>query len=76
MSTADFPKRYLKNAWIDKDKDSDYWLYIQSGELHAQFCFTDTMDLNAAENAEVRRALNAWLAEQDSGNGQRKTTKR
>ena len=69
MSVPDFPKRYLKNAWVDKDEDGDYWLYIQSGELYAQFCFTETMDLEADENSGIRRTLEAWFADRDRGNG-------
>jgi hypothetical protein len=60
---------YLKNARVEKDEDGDYWLYIQSGAGKAMFCFTEGMDLDADENAEVRRTLEAWLAEQDGTNG-------
>jgi len=72
---ADFPSRYLKNAWVDQDEDGDYWLRIESGALHAVFCITETMDLDAEENSEIRRALQAWLADQDSGNGSTLTLK-
>jgi len=61
--------RYLKNAWAKKDEDGDYWLYIQSSEGQAMFCVSDCIDLDAEENAEIRRALDAWLAEQDRTNG-------
>jgi len=60
---------YLKNARVDKDADGDYWLYIQSGELQAMFCITESIDLENEENGAIRRALEAWLADQDSGNG-------
>ena len=61
--------RYLKNAWIDKDEDGDYWLHIQSGSRTAMFCLSECLDLNADENVEVRRTLEAWFADQDSENG-------
>jgi hypothetical protein len=61
--------RYLKNAWANKDEDGDYWLHIQSGDTHAVFCLSECLDLDAAENTEIRRTLEAWLAEQDSENG-------
>lgn len=62
--------RYLKNAWIKKDAEDDYWLCIQSTEgLSAMFCLSETMDLEADENSIVRRALESWAAEQDSENG-------
>lgn len=67
--SADLSKRFLKNASVKKDEDGDYWLYIQSGELHAMFCFTGGIDMDADENSEIRRALAAWLADQDSANG-------
>ena len=60
---------YLTNAWADKDTDGDYWLYIQSSEGQAMFCLSDCIDLDAEENANIRRALDAWLAEQDHTNG-------
>ena len=60
---------YLRNAWADKDADGDYWLYIQSSQGQAMFCLSDCIDLDAEENAEIRRALDAWLAEQDRTNG-------
>ena len=64
--------RYLKNAWAKKDEDGDYWLYIQSSEGQAMFCLSECIDLDAEENSEIRRALDAWRAEQDSANGKGK----
>jgi hypothetical protein len=61
--------RYLKNAWVDKDEDGDYWLHIESRGSHAMFCLSEVMDLEAEENVEIRRTLDAWFADQDSGNG-------
>lgn len=68
MST-DSATSYLKNAWARKDADGDYWLFIQSSEGHAMFCLSECLDLNAEENAGIRRTVDAWLAEQDSPNG-------
>ena len=61
--------RYLKNAWVKKDDEGDYWLFIQSGELHAMFCLTESIDLEAEENSIIRDALQAWMADQGSENG-------
>jgi hypothetical protein len=69
MSTEKPKRRYLKNAWVRKDKDGDYWLFIEGGGLSAMFCLSECMDLDADENSIVRRALEAWIADQDSGNG-------
>jgi len=69
MSTEEFPKRYLKNASARKDADGDYWLFIESSEGKAMFCLSECLDLNLEENSVIRRTLDAWLAEQDSGNG-------
>ena len=60
---------YLRNAWADKDADGDYWLYIQSSQGQAMFCLSDCIDLDAEENANIRRTLDAWLAEQNRTNG-------
>ena len=61
---------YLRNASARKDADGNYWLFIQSGDLQAMFCLlTNDQD----EDSIPRRALEAWLAEQDSGNGKRKS---
>jgi hypothetical protein len=68
MST-DFPTSYLKNASARKDADGDYWLFIESSEGKAMFCLSECMDLDAEENSIIRRTLDVWLAEQDSGNG-------
>jgi hypothetical protein len=57
---------YLKNASAKKDEAGDYWLYISSSEGQAMFCLSDCIDLDSAENATIRRALDAWLAEQDA----------
>lgn len=60
MSTT----RYLKNAWARKDADGVYWLFIKGGDLQAMF------RLDAKEEDSIpRRALHAWIAEQDSANG-------
>ena len=59
---------YLKSASVDKDESGDYWLHVYSGEGHAVFCLNDCLDLNAEENAGVRRTLETWLADQDSRN--------
>jgi hypothetical protein len=66
---ADLPTHYLKNASASKDADGDYWLFIESSEGKAMFCLSECMDLDAEENSIIWRALDAWLAEQDSGNG-------
>ena len=67
---------YLKNAWAKKDADGDYWLFIQGGDLKAMFCLshryrTDPVSGETVddENAIPRRALAAWLADQESSNG-------
>jgi hypothetical protein len=62
-------QRYLKNAWANKDEDGDYWLYIRSSEGRAMFCLSDCMDLHAEGHEPIKRALDAWLAEQDCTNG-------
>ena len=60
---------YLKNAWAKKDADGVYWLFIKSGNLNAMFrLHTEDED----EDSIPRRALDAWLAEQDSPNGKGK----
>jgi hypothetical protein len=64
--------RYLKNARAAKDEDGDYWLYIESSEGQAMFCLSECMNLNAPENDPIKRALEAWLVEQDSTNGKSK----
>ena len=56
---------YLKNASAKKDEDGDYWLFISSSEGQAMFCLADCIDLDAVENAGIRRTVDAWLAEQD-----------
>ena len=61
--------RYLKNAWVKKDAEGDYWLCIESGGLSAMFCLTESMDLTLDENSIIRRALESWVAEQDRENG-------
>jgi hypothetical protein len=62
-------ERYLKNTWAKKDADGDYWLFIQSSEGQAMFCLSECLDLNAEENKFIRQTLDAWLADQDSTNG-------
>ena len=57
---------YLKNAWAKKDADGIYWLFIQGGDLQAMFRLM--LDDNS-EDSIPRRALDAWLADQDSTNG-------
>ena len=60
---------YLKNASARKDADGKYWLFIEGGGLKAFFqLLSDDQD----ENSIPRRALDAWLAEQDSTNGKAK----
>jgi hypothetical protein len=66
--------RYLKNAWVRKDEEGDYWLNIESGDLRAMFCLSECMDLDADENSVIRCALEAWVADQDSTNGETLTT--
>lgn len=56
--------RYLKNAWAKKDADGSYWLFIQGGDLKAMF----RLDPGDEEDSIPRRALNAWLSEQDTTN--------
>jgi len=60
---------YLKNASAKKDEHGDYWLYISSSGGQAMFCLSDCIDLDAEENANIRRTLDAWLAEQNRTNG-------
>jgi hypothetical protein len=57
--------RYLKNAWARKDADGSYWLFIKGGDLQAMF----RLDPGEEEDSIPRRALDAWLTEQDSTNG-------
>jgi hypothetical protein len=58
--------RYLKNAWAKKEAQGEYWLFIQGGDLQATF----RLDPGEEEDSIPRRALDAWLAEQDSTNGE------
>ena len=60
---------YLKNAWAKKDANGDYWLFIQGGDLQAMFRLLPDDD---SEDSIPRRALDAWLAGQDSANGKTK----
>jgi hypothetical protein len=60
--------RYLNNAWAKKDANGDYWLFIESGDLQAMF----RLDPGEEEDSIPRRALDAWLAQQDSANGKAK----
>jgi hypothetical protein len=67
---------YLKNAWAKKDADGDYWLFIQGGDLKQGFCLSHRYRFDPVsgetiddENTIARRALAAWLAEQESSNG-------
>ena len=71
---------YLKNAWAKKDADGDYWLFIEGGDLKAGFILsrryrTDPVSGETVddENTIPRRALAAWLAEQDNTNGKTKS---
>ena len=59
--------RYVKNAWAKKDADGNYWLFIQGGDLQAMFRLDP-----GEEDSIPRRALDAWLTEQDSTNGKTK----
>ena len=67
---------YLKNAWAKKDAVGDYWLFIEGGDLKAVFCLshryrTDPVSGQTIddENSIPRRALAAWLSDQESSNG-------
>ena len=60
--------QYLKNAWAKKDADGSYWLFIQGGDLQAMF----RLEPGEEEDSIPRRALDTWLAEQDSTNGKTK----
>ena len=60
---------YLKNAWVRKDADGNYWLYIKSGDLQSMFCLYESVNDEVDAEATTRRTLDAWLAEQDSTNG-------
>ncbi len=60
---------YLKNAWARKDADGVYWLFIRSGDLEAMFRLDPE-----EEDSLAHRALDAWLAEQDSVNGDDQST--
>ena len=62
---------YLQNASAKKDADGNYWLFIQSGALKAMFQLMSADD--DEEDSIPRRALDAWLAEQDSANGKGKS---
>ena len=64
--------RYLKNAWVRKDGEGDYWLFIERSEGQAMFCLSECVDLDAPDNQFIKRTLDAWLAEQDSTNGKSK----
>ena len=66
---ADLPRHYLKNASAKRDADGDYWLFIESSEGKAMFCLSECIDLEAEENELIKRVLDGWLADQDSGNG-------
>jgi hypothetical protein len=68
-STAKERGRYLKHAWAKRDADGDYWLFIEGGDLKAMFLLSSFED---DDNSIERRALAAWLAEQDSTNGKSK----
>lgn len=54
---------FLRNASVKKDADGDYWLFIEAGDLKAMFCLSHN---TGNEDSIERRALAAWLAEQDS----------
>jgi hypothetical protein len=58
--------RYLKNAWAKKDADGSYYLFIEGDGLQAFFLLSSPRD---GEDSIARRALAAWLAEQDSPKG-------
>jgi hypothetical protein len=60
---------YLKNAWVEKDPDGVYWLFIQSGDLQAMFNLYEPSDAKQDEDSIMQRTLDEWLAEQDSTNG-------
>ncbi len=57
---------YLKNAWAKRDADGVYWLFIEAEDLQAMFRLSGKED---GEDSIPRRALAAWLADQDSTNG-------
>jgi hypothetical protein len=59
---------YLKNASAKEDAGGAYWLFIQGGDLKATF----RLDTGDDKDSIPRRALDAWLAEQDSTNGKAK----
>jgi hypothetical protein len=65
--------RYLKNASVRRDADGHYYLSIEAGGLRAMFLLSEKKQW-ADESGKVvkdnddsieRRALVAWLAEQD-----------
>jgi hypothetical protein len=62
------PNRYLKNAWARKDAQGDYWLFIQGGDQQAMF----RLNPGEEEDPLMRRVLDAWLAEQDSTNAEKR----
>ena len=61
--------RYLKNAWVRKDADGNYWLYIKGGDLQSMFCLYQSVNDKVDAESIPRRTLDAWLAEQDGTNG-------
>jgi hypothetical protein len=63
------PTRYLKNAWVKKDADGNYWLYIQAADLQSMFCLYESVNDEVDRNSTVRRTLDDWLTDQDSTNG-------
>jgi hypothetical protein len=57
--------RLSEKRMAKKDAERSYWLFIQGGDLKAMF----RVDPGEEEQSIPRRALDAWLAEQDSTNG-------
>ena len=58
---------YLQNASARKDADGTYWLFIESGDLKAAIKLYRVDD---GEDSILRRALEAWLKEQDKTDGE------
>lgn len=50
-----------------KDSDGTYWLFIEGGDLKAAIKLSRVED---GEDSIVRRALEAWINEQDEVDGE------
>ena len=64
----------LKNAWVKKDADGHYYLFIECGDNKAFFLLSGQQlwvneatgeTIRKADDLPHRRALEAWMAEQE-----------